>query len=47
MCCEIDMDKHLPVYKIWRLNGRNYGALTGLKKMDAVKGLGIDVVQAW
>ena len=38
---------YLPVYKSWRLNERNYGALTGLKKMDAAKELGMDVVQAW
>jgi len=38
---------YLPVYKSWRLNERNYGALTGIKKMDAAKELGVDVVQAW
>lgn len=38
---------YLPVYKSWRLNERNYGALTGLKKIDAAKELGMDVVQAW
>jgi bisphosphoglycerate-dependent phosphoglycerate mutase family 1 len=38
---------YLPVYKSWRLNERNYGALTGLKKMDAAKELGMGVVQAW
>jgi 2,3-bisphosphoglycerate-dependent phosphoglycerate mutase len=38
---------YLPVYKSWRLNERNYGALTGLKKMDAAKTLGVEVVQAW
>eukprot|EP00956_Cyclotella_meneghiniana_P003443 scaffold4177_cov86-Cyclotella_meneghiniana.AAC.7 len=38
---------YLPVYKSWRLNERNYGALTGLKKMDAAKELGVEVVQAW
>ena len=38
---------YLPVYKSWRLNERNYGALTGLKKMDAAKELGMEVVQAW
>jgi len=37
----------LPVFKSWRLNERNYGALTGLKKMDAAKTLGMEVVQAW
>ena len=38
---------YLPVFKSWRLNERNYGALTGLKKMDAAKELGVEVVQAW
>ena len=38
---------YLPVYKSWRLNERNYGGLTGLSKMAAAKGLGVDVVQAW
>jgi len=38
---------YLPVYKSWRLNERSYGALTGLRKMDAAKELGYDVVQAW
>ena len=38
---------YLPVYKSWRLNERHYGALTGLKKMDAAKELGVEVVQAW
>lgn len=38
---------YLPVYKSWRLNERNYGALTGLKKIDAANELGFDVVQAW
>ena len=38
---------YLPVYKSWRLNERNYGALTGLKKMDAAKELGVEAVQAW
>ena len=38
---------YLPVYKSWRLNERHYGALTGLKKMDAAKSLGPEVVQAW
>jgi 2,3-bisphosphoglycerate-dependent phosphoglycerate mutase len=37
----------LPVYKSWRLNERNYGALTGLRKMDAARELGVGVVQAW
>ena len=46
LCCEIDIDNHLPIYKIWRLDGRYYGALTGLKKMNAVKELGMEVVQA-
>lgn len=38
---------YLPVYKSWRLNERHYGALTGLKKMDAARELGSEVVQAW
>ena len=38
---------YLPVYKSWRLNERNYGALTGLKKVDAARELGAGVVQAW
>ena len=38
---------YLPVYKSWRLNERNYGALTGLNKLDAAKELGMEVVQAW
>jgi len=38
---------YLPVYKSWRLNERNYGALTGLNKMEVGKELGLDVVQAW
>jgi len=38
---------YLPVYKSWRLNERNYGALTGLRKVDAAKELGFEVVQAW
>jgi 2,3-bisphosphoglycerate-dependent phosphoglycerate mutase len=38
---------YLPVYKSWRLNERNYGALTGLKKIDAARELGSEVVQAW
>ncbi|KAL7534622.1 hypothetical protein ACHAXR_006840 [Thalassiosira sp. AJA248-18] len=38
---------YLPVFKSWRLNERNYGALTGLKKLDAANELGMEVVQAW
>ena len=38
---------YLPVYKSWRLNERHYGTLTGLKKMDAARELGSEVVQAW
>lgn len=38
---------YLPVYKSWRLNERNYGALTGLKKAEAARELGVEVVQAW
>ncbi|KAL3771691.1 hypothetical protein ACHAW5_000952 [Stephanodiscus triporus] len=38
---------YLPVYKSWRLNERNYGALTGLRKTDAARTLGVGTVQAW
>lgn len=38
---------YLPVYKSWRLNERNYGALTGLKKMETAQEIGPEVVQAW
>jgi len=38
---------YLPLYKTWRLNERNYGALTGLKKVDATEEFGVEVVQAW
>ena len=41
------MDNHLPVFKSWRLNEKNYGAWTGLKEMGAAKELAMDVVQAW
>jgi 2,3-bisphosphoglycerate-dependent phosphoglycerate mutase len=38
---------YLPVYNSWRLNERNYGALTGLRKADAARTFGVEVVQAW
>ena len=37
----------LPVFKSWRLNERNYGALTGLCKMETAQQLGIELVQSW
>mmetsp|Transcript_23305 Transcript_23305/g.49224 ORF Transcript_23305/g.49224 Transcript_23305/m.49224 type:complete len:312 (-) Transcript_23305:543-1478(-) len=38
---------YLPLYKSWRLNERNYGALTGLKKGDAAREFGVEMVQDW
>jgi 2,3-bisphosphoglycerate-dependent phosphoglycerate mutase len=37
----------LPVFKSWRLNERNYGALTGLCKMETAQKLGVQLVQSW
>lgn len=37
----------LPAYKSWRLNERMYGSIQGLKKLDAAREFGQDVVQAW
>ena len=37
----------LPVFKSWRLNERNYGALTGLCKMETAQRLGVQLVQSW
>jgi 2,3-bisphosphoglycerate-dependent phosphoglycerate mutase len=38
---------YLPVFKSWRLNERNYGALTGLCKSDTAEQLGAELVQEW
>ncbi|KAL3935688.1 MAG: hypothetical protein SGBAC_008842 [Bacillariaceae sp.] len=38
---------YLPVFKSWRLNERNYGALTGLSKTETAERLGQEVVQEW
>eukprot|EP00668_Euglena_longa_P015893 GGOE01020069.1.p1 GENE.GGOE01020069.1~~GGOE01020069.1.p1 ORF type:complete len:313 (+),score=100.84 GGOE01020069.1:75-941(+) len=37
----------LPTVRTWRLNERNYGALTGLDKKETVKKHGPDQVQVW
>jgi 2,3-bisphosphoglycerate-dependent phosphoglycerate mutase len=43
-----DIDRMwLPVDKSWRLNERHYGALEGLKKVEAAQRLGDDQVYAW
>ena len=39
--------EYIPVYKHWRLNERNYGALTGLNKKECVAQHGIDLVKRW
>jgi broad specificity phosphatase PhoE len=38
---------YLPVFKSWRLNERNYGALTGLSKKETAEKLGHELVQDW
>lgn len=38
---------YLPVFKSWRLNERNYGALTGLSKVETAEKLGHQLVQEW
>jgi len=38
---------YLPVFKSWRLNERNYGALTGLSKKETAEKLGHKLVQEW
>ena len=38
---------YLPVFKSWRLNERNYGALTGLSKTETAERLGAELVQEW
>jgi len=38
---------YLPVFKSWRLNERNYGALTGLSKTETAEKLGTELVQEW
>jgi 2,3-bisphosphoglycerate-dependent phosphoglycerate mutase len=43
-----ELDKvYLPVFKSWRLNERNYGALTGLSKKETAEKLGHELVQEW
>lgn len=37
----------IPVYKSWKLNERNYGALEGLNKDDIIKKYGIEKVTLW
>mmetsp|Transcript_3745 Transcript_3745/g.4312 ORF Transcript_3745/g.4312 Transcript_3745/m.4312 type:complete len:852 (+) Transcript_3745:42-2597(+) len=38
---------YLPVFKSWRLQERNYGALTGLSKKETAEELGADLIQEW
>jgi 2,3-bisphosphoglycerate-dependent phosphoglycerate mutase len=38
---------YLPVIKSWRLNGRHYGALTGLSKAEVAQTFGENLVQKW
>jgi 2,3-bisphosphoglycerate-dependent phosphoglycerate mutase len=38
---------YLPMRKTWRLNGRHYGAVTGLSKQSVAETFGTSVVQAW
>jgi 2,3-bisphosphoglycerate-dependent phosphoglycerate mutase len=37
----------IPVFKIYRLNQRMYGALQGLSKLEIAKEFGPEAVQAW
>ena len=39
--------EYIPVYKNWRLNERNYGALTGLNKKECVAQHGVEQVKRW
>jgi Histidine phosphatase superfamily (branch 1) len=39
--------EYIPVYKHWRLNERNYGALTGLNKKECVAQHGVEQVRRW
>jgi Histidine phosphatase superfamily (branch 1) len=39
--------EYIPVYKNWRLNERNYGALTGLNKKQCVSQHGAEQVKRW
>ena len=39
--------EYVPVYKHWRLNERNYGALTGLNKKECVAQHGVELVKQW
>lgn len=43
---EIDQD-NLPVQKIWRLNERHYGGLTGMNKAETAAKYGEEQVQIW
>jgi 2,3-bisphosphoglycerate-dependent phosphoglycerate mutase len=43
---ELDLE-WLPVYKDWRLNERNYGALVGTNKKQCVEKFGKDQVKRW
>lgn len=38
---------YIPVYRSWRLNERNYGALQGLDKQDTANKYGYEQVQIW
>jgi 2,3-bisphosphoglycerate-dependent phosphoglycerate mutase len=37
----------LPVYRVWRLNERHYGALQGLNKKDTADKYGMEQVHVW
>lgn len=39
--------EYIPVYKHWRLNERNYGALTGSNKKQCVAQHGVEQVKRW
>mmetsp|Transcript_46356 Transcript_46356/g.68424 ORF Transcript_46356/g.68424 Transcript_46356/m.68424 type:complete len:367 (-) Transcript_46356:251-1351(-) len=39
--------EYIPVYKHYRLNERNYGALTGKHKKEVVKQFGVEQVKQW
>jgi 2,3-bisphosphoglycerate-dependent phosphoglycerate mutase len=37
----------IPVYRMWRLNERHYGALQGLNKNETAERLGLEKVRQW
>jgi 2,3-bisphosphoglycerate-dependent phosphoglycerate mutase len=47
LCMQEMQQEWVPVYKKWRLNERNYGALVGMNKKECVAKHGADQVRRW